>query len=214
MTQEPTDWVDWHRPYDDPDSRLSRRLAIVQRRIVQALDTAAAGEITVISMCAGQGRDLLPVLAAHPRRSDVRALLVELDARNVAVARESLVRHALTGVELSCADAALTDNYADYVPADLILACGIFGNISLADIEHTVRALPMLAAPGATVIWTRYRRDDDDVTPDIRRWFDDAGFAEVAFDASGSETYSVGTNRLVREPRAFERGVRMFEFFR
>jgi hypothetical protein len=34
----------------------------------------------VISLCAGQGRDLLGVLADHPRREDVRARLVELDA--------------------------------------------------------------------------------------------------------------------------------------
>ncbi|GHD35622.1 hypothetical protein GCM10010335_31060 [Streptomyces galbus] len=32
-------------------------------------------------MCAGQGRDLIGVLAGHPRRDDVRARLVELDEK-------------------------------------------------------------------------------------------------------------------------------------
>jgi hypothetical protein len=35
------------------------------------------------------GRDVIGVLAGHPRRDDVRARLVELDERNVAVARQA-----------------------------------------------------------------------------------------------------------------------------
>ena len=37
-----------------------------------------------ISVCAGQGTDLLGVLADHPRAGDVRGRLVELDPRNTA----------------------------------------------------------------------------------------------------------------------------------
>ena len=72
------DWREWHTAYDG-DTPLTQRLAIVQARIADALDAAPPGPIRVISMCAGQGRDLLGVLADHPRRADVRARLVELD---------------------------------------------------------------------------------------------------------------------------------------
>ena len=61
-------WQDWHRAYDDPDSPLARRLAIVQQCIADALDAAPPGPVRVISMCAGEGRDLLGVLAAPSAR--------------------------------------------------------------------------------------------------------------------------------------------------
>ncbi|WP_422734092.1 hypothetical protein ACN26Y_00875 [Micromonospora sp. WMMD558] len=83
------DWHAWHHDYGDPDSPLSRRLAEVRRRVADALDQAPPGPLRAISLCAGQGRDLIPVLAEHPRGSDVTARLVELDARNTEVARSA-----------------------------------------------------------------------------------------------------------------------------
>jgi hypothetical protein len=197
-----------------PGSRLARRLAVVQAQLRSALD-ARDGALTLISMCAGQGRDVLPVLAEHPRRGDVRALLVELDERNASIAKSSARAHGLDRVEVRVADAALTDNYDGYVPADVILACGIFGNISREDIKRTVEHLPMFAAPNATVLWTRGRFSPEDRTPDeIRQWFADTGFDEIAFDAPEDSMFSVGVNRLSVEPRPFEAGVTLFRFFR
>ena len=70
------DWFEWHRPYDDSTSPLAGRLRVVQRYVVEFLDSAPPGEISVVSMCAGQGRDLLEVLAQHPRTPDVTGPLV------------------------------------------------------------------------------------------------------------------------------------------
>ncbi len=83
------DWVDWHRDYDDPGSLLTRRLELVQGHMRAELDRAPAGDIRLISLCAGQGRDVIGVLAGHPRRDGVGARLIELDERNVAEARET-----------------------------------------------------------------------------------------------------------------------------
>ena len=116
----------------------------------------------------GEGRDLLGVLADHPRRADVIGRLVELDPELAATA----AAHAPPGVDVVCGDASTTSAYAGAVPADIVLACGIFGNISVEDIHHTVETLPQLCAAGATVIWTRHRRPPD-LTIDIRRWFAD-----------------------------------------
>jgi hypothetical protein len=83
------DWVEWHRDYDDPGSLLSRRGELVQGHLRAELERAPAGDVRLISLCAGQGRDVIGALTGHPRRDDVRARLVELDERNVALARQA-----------------------------------------------------------------------------------------------------------------------------
>src|SRR5262249_58569663 len=67
------DWRAWHGAYDDPGSSLARRLAVVRARIADTLDAAPPGPLRAVAMCAGQGRDLIPVLASHPRGPDVTA---------------------------------------------------------------------------------------------------------------------------------------------
>jgi hypothetical protein len=186
---------------------LQRRLAIVQRHIRATLDTAAAGPIRVVSVCAGQGRDLIEAIDGHPRAGDVRGRLVELDARNCDVARAA----APAGIEVVAADASDTNAFSGAVPAELVLAWGVFGNISEPDIRHTIETLPSLCAPGATVIWTRHRRPPDR-TGQVRKWFVESGFDEVAFEGPAGFVFGVGVNRLARPPARFEPDVKMFEF--
>lgn len=205
------DWLRWHEAYDEPGSHLHRRLEFVRRRVREALDASPDGPITAISVCAGQGRDLLGVLADHPRRADVRARLVELDPRNTSVAERTAQELGLPGVQVVTGDASLSTVYGGYVPADLVLVCGVFGNVGDDDIRHTVRQLPRLCAPGATVIWTRHRGDAD-LTPAIRGWFAGSGFTEVAFEAAEGFLFGVGTHRLTGPPLAFRPGIRLFEF--
>ena len=88
-------------------------------------------------------------------------------------------------MEVRQADASRVASFADALPADVLLLCGIFGNVSMADIERTHSAAPALCAPGATVIWTRHRREPD-LTPRIRGWFTAAGFEELAFGSPAS----------------------------
>lgn len=204
------DWRTWHDDYDRPDSWLAQRLRVVQDRIREVLDdvpdTAAS---RVVSMCAGQGRDLLGVLADHPRRGDVHARLVELDPHNAEVARKTAT--GLPGVEVVTGDAALTDHYAGMVPADLVLACGVFGNITVADIRATVGFCRQLCATGGTVIWTRHRRDEPDLTPTICEWFEEAGF-ERRWLSDPSLAFAVGAHRFTAEPEPLTPGARMFTF--
>jgi len=168
-------WVSWHQEYDVPGSGLAQRLAAVQAQIAATLDQAPPGPLRAISMCAGQGRDLIGVLAGHPRGRDVTARLVELDPANAATARERAAAAGLARVEVVTADAAEPAAYAGLVPADLVLACGVFGNITAADIERTVGCCAQLCATGGTVIWTRGRWAPD-LVPQICAWFEDRGF--------------------------------------
>jgi hypothetical protein len=205
------DWQAWHAPYDDPGSPLAKRLAIVQRRIREALAAAPPGPLRVVSLCAGEGRDLIGVLRDHPRRDDVMARLVELDPRNAETARAACRETGLSGVEVIEGDAGISDAWAGAVPARLALVCGVFGNISNADIAHLIRRLPELCAPGASVLWTRHRLPPD-LTPTIREWFEQAGFEEIGFETPEGTIMSVGANRLRAPPRPLEPGVRLFEF--
>ena len=205
------DWVEWHRDYDDPGSLLSRRGELVQGHLRAALDRAPAGDVRLISLCAGQGRDVIGVLTGHPRRDDVRARLVELDERNVTLARRAAQAAGLDGVEVLQADAGVTDVCAGAVPAQIVVACGIFGNIADSHIQGTVAALPGLCAPGALVLWTRHRGPPD-LTPAIRSWFAEAGFRAEAFDTSHDGFMSVGAHRLTGEPAALVPGTRLFSF--
>jgi hypothetical protein len=203
------DWRAWHEEYAAPDSPLGRRLAVVQCQLSSALDRAPAGTVHVISLCAGQGHDLIGVLADHKRRAKVCARLVELDAHNAQLARDAARDANLGNVEVLTADAAMTDSYAGAVPADVVLLCGVFGNITAEDIARTVRHLPSLCAAGASVIWTRHRHPPD-LTPLIRETFINGGFDEIAFKSS--PPFGIGVNRLRAAPKAFEAGIRLFEF--
>jgi len=211
MSSEAKDWLHWHAPYNDPASPLSRRLAIVRQELRRVLPAVLETPLHVISMCAGQGNDLFGVLQDYPHAAQVRARLVELDERNVHAARQWVEALQLHGIEVRCGDAGLLAAYAGVVPADIVLACGVFGNISEADIFRTIDLLPQLCGPGATVIWTRTRRDPD-VTPAIRRYLSAHAFAETNFVAPDDAVFSVGVHRFVGTPQPLQPDQRMFSF--
>ncbi len=146
---------------------------------------------------------MIDVLATHPRAPEVEALLVELDPALVAFARRRAAEAGLGDrVRVEQADASLCRWYAGSVPADLVLVCGIFGNISAEDIAATIQALPAFCHPGAHVVWTRHRRPPD-ATPVIRAQFAEAGFTEMAFDAPEAFVLGTGRHRLDGDPGAF-----------
>jgi hypothetical protein len=204
-----SEWVDWHKGYA-PGSALSKRLEVVQRLIREALDRCAPGAIRVISLCAGDGRDLLGVLDTHPRAADVDAMLVELDPDLAERARSRAAQMSAT-IEVVTGDASSTSVYAGAVPADIVLACGIFGNVTDDDIRNTVERLPSLCAPDATVIWTRGTFAPD-LTPTIREWFVGTGFSELAFVAIPETTVGVGADQLTGPTHPYHSGARLFTF--
>jgi hypothetical protein len=207
MTASTHDWHEWHAAYDQPDSPLARRLATVQGCIAVALDAARPGPIRVVSMCAGEGRDLLGVLEHHPRRADVQGRLVELDPGLAGTARTA----APPGITVREADAGSTASYAGAVPADLVLMCGVFGNITDADMVRTIDLASTLCAPGAHVIWTRHRRRPD-ATPAVRQRFAENGFDELEFHAPKGTAFGVGMHRLAATPGTFAPDVQLFDF--
>ncbi|HET6483697.1 MAG TPA: class I SAM-dependent methyltransferase [Actinoplanes sp.] len=187
------DWIAWHAEYDVPGSPLARRLEVVRGYLRPLLDRPRR----VISMCAGDGRDVLPLLPAGSR-----AVLVEWDPDLAERAR----RVAGEGVTVLTGDAGTTDPYISVAPAEVLLACGVFGNISSEDTRRTIAALPSLLAPGGTVVWTRAGSSD------VRDLFASNGFTELAFTAPSDARFRVGVHRLTRDPDPYVSGGRLFAF--
>lgn len=207
------DYAAWHDEYDRPGSPLHLRLLVVQDLIACALDELPPGPVRVISMCAGQGRDLIGVARRHRRGRDLAGILVEADPRNAAAARRAIGQAGLGGLAVVEGDAGQSGVYAGAAPADLVVACGIFGNVSDEDIRRTVGFLPALCAPGAWVIWTRHPRPDG-IVPAIQGWFGEAGFRPRALVVPDGDLFGVGAARLAAPPRPFRPGQPLFAFVR
>ena len=155
---------------------------------------------------------MIDVLATQPGARRVSALLVELDPTLAAFARDRAAAAGLTDhVRVVEGDAARCAWYAGDVPADLVLLCGIFGNVSEIDIAGIIAAMPGFCAPSGHVVWTRHRRPPD-ATPAIRAAFASAGFTEVAFVAPAGTVLAVGHDRLDGPVALFDPDRVLFDF--
>lgn len=214
-------WQAWHRAYDDPASSLSRRLETVRAQLGRLFgELRGASSAQLLSICAGDGRDALPVLAdAAPR---ARATLIELDPGLARAARAAARELGLTGVQVLEADAGVLATYDAIPAADVVLACGVFGNITDSDVERTVAQLPRLLVPGGRVIWTRGRPVEPDPTSvegdpsqRVREIFATAGFVEEAYVRPDDAGFRVGVHRWpMTVPLSPVDGRRLFSFVR
>lgn len=204
------DWRAWHEAYDNPGSSLAQRLTVVRARLAEALSAAPARPLRLVSICAGDGRDLIPVLAGHQRGRDVSARLVELDPVLAGTARRAADEAGLDQAEVVTADAGRTDVYRGMVPADIVMVCGVFGNITEADIASTIHTCTQLCANGATVVWTRGRQHRD-VVPQICDWFTAEHF-DLVWLSQPDVQFGVGVHRFAGQPQPLRTGSRMFAF--
>jgi hypothetical protein len=210
-TAERRDWVAWHESYADGDSDLSVRLRVVQAEIRAALDRSPVGPFRVVSLCAGQGHDLIGALATYPGSDRVRARLVEVNRFNVRAMRDRAVQQGLD-LDIVEGDAADTSLYRGALPADLVLAVGIFGNVADEDVFGLIRALPQFCAHGATVIWSR-GRSVPNLNEQIQDAFSAAGFVQAAFYAPEDRDFQIGVNFYEGPERELE-PARLFTFRR
>ena len=207
------DYLKWHDAYDDPNSDLSWRLSQARSYIRQALDHLT-GPVTVLSLCAGDGRDVLQVLADRDDSSRVHTTLIELHPVLAQRAREFAAEARLTGVTVRSQDAGNTAAYAGSVPADLVIMMGIFGNISDDDVHRTIETAPQLCKSGATLLWSR-STNGSDRNASVRGWLSEAGFTELdylEFDQDEGERAALGSARYDGPPQTLARGQQLFTF--
>ena len=206
------DYVQWHRAYDDPASGLAWRLRTVQGHIRRELDERP-GPVRMLSACAGDGRDVLGVLAERADAARVSATLIELHP-DIAARARAAAAGLPARVEVRECDAGLSDAYAGAVPADLVLLVGIFGNVSDADVARTIAAAPRLCAPGALLLWSRGRQDADR-NAWIRERFVAAGFDELAYATRDTGSLpALGAVRYAGPATPLANGERLFAFVR
>jgi hypothetical protein len=216
MTQMPKDWREWHQHYDNPNSSISLRLELVQGDLRRALAEAPSDEdgiVNLITLCAGEGRDVLPVLAEENSGRRVKAILVEYDETLSQRARTAIEYLDLSEVKVKTADAGTTDTYRDLPLAQILTVCSVFGNISVEDMRRTIATLPALLVNDGIVIWTRSGHDK---SLEIRRVFLDHGFKEMSFTSTSDNTFWIGMNRLTDRPADLhppQRDTRMFSYF-
>ena len=207
------DYLKWHDAYDDPTSDLSWRLGQVQAYIRATLDQIR-GQAKVLSLCAGDGRDVLQVLAERDDSSRIKTTLIELHPVLARRAREFAANAELAEVTVRTVDAGDTAAYGDAVPADLVIMIGIFGNISTEDLRRTIMTAPQLCRPGAVMLWSR-GTSGSEANSLVRGWLTDAGFVELdyrEFDQAEGERAALGSARYVGPPQPLITGRQMFTF--
>ena len=203
------DWVDWHRQYAG-EGPLSRRLGLVQAQVERIL-ASGPRPVRLVSLCSGDGRDVIVPIVRLGAQGHVRGRLIELNGDLAESARAAIEAAGIGNLQVLEADAGLIASLDGAVPADLVLLCGIFGNVTDDDIRQTIEALPSICAPGARVIWTRHRRQPD-LTPTIRDWFEASGFKHEAFEPVPDSSGAVGVERFEGSPRPLAGSSRLFEF--
>ena len=185
-------WEQWHEDYERPDSPLARRLVVVQAYLRTALDAFGAPPV-VLSLCSGDGRDVIGVMAGGQGVIG-RAVLVEKDPGLGERARRAAGDHRLANLEVRCQDAGTVTSFGDVIPVDVLLLCGVFGNIPRPTVKSVIGLIPELVRAGGYVIWTR-GGSQPDRRPEIRSWMRSAGLEEIAFTGD-PEPFGVGLNRL------------------
>lgn len=149
------DWLEWHSSYEQKPA-LARRLKLVQAHIWRCVDACPAGAINITSLCSGDGRDLFNVMKDHPRRKDIRALLVEIHPELVEAGRAAYGAAGLSdNVTFINDDAAVVSPYLGRSRADIVMMCGMLGLIRQSEVPKTVHTMRALCREGGHVVWTR-----------------------------------------------------------
>lgn len=198
-------WSGWHNQYNDPRSGLVMRAELTHHALRKAMSLApgAVSEpLDLVSMCAGEGRDLLPVLAAPGTGRRISATLIEIDPDIASRLSASASALGLSDVSVHVADAGLAESYRELPPAHVLLASGVFGNISDADVGATIRAIPAFLADGGLVVWTRSRRSaGTDTSQHIQARFEERGFECVSSDLTPDGAFRVAVHRFTGHAR-------------
>ncbi|MDZ8066074.1 MAG: class I SAM-dependent methyltransferase family protein [Nostoc sp. DedQUE08] len=208
----PKDWYEWHDLYDT-EPKLQQRLEIVQEYIAYSLNASPSGTIRVVSVCAGDGRDLLGTLKNHARAKNVSARLVEINSNLVERGRATIESLGLAKqIEIINGDATLATNYVGAVPADIVIVCGVFGNLEEAELNRLSDNLSFLSKPGAFVIWTRGHSNGITYSDNVRKILSASGFEEVNFKLTATGDMGVGLHRYLGENLAAPKEQQLFVF--
>lgn len=207
-------WSNWPaRAYLRSGYQL--RLGAVQSHLTDCLDDAAPGPLRLVSICAGDGRDVIGVLESHPRRADVEAWLVELDRKSVESGRKSAEAKGLTDrVTFINGDATDYATYSNILPCDIVMMCGVLGHVRPSERAEMVKKAARFCKPGGAIVWTRGVKQGRSRLAEVERLFDHAICEKVRTSVTPDEKWGVVTHRYVGQPHMSPSGGRIFTFDR
>lgn len=208
------DWSEWYKQYDSFPS-LQARLRIVQEQITAALNECPPGPVRIVSICAGDGRDLIGTLQNHPRRNDVTASLLDSDLDSVYRGKTAAVAAGLGGqLNFIHADAALAGNYAGAIPADLVILSGLLVHLRHENVPAFIRSLRMFCRTGGYVIWNRHfvLYQGHEQVRVIRKLFQQATFEEIHFETTALDGFAVSRVRFTGQVEPLDTTRVLFEF--
>ena len=192
------DYVKWHDKYADPKSAMSSRLRMIQAILTEVLATNPQ-PLRLLSLCAGDARDILGVLGQRPQ--DVKRVtgrMIEIEPDLVAAARG---RIALIGspLEIIEGDASDPQNLVGQIPAEIVLLIGVLGNISDEDDDYMAKIMASFCAPGAVLLWTRAHHETETLAR-IQGTLALSGFTDQRFWPVPNGTFGLGVARWPDQP--------------
>ena len=202
-------WSGW--PQEAYQSgHYQQRLQAVQSHLAECIDLVAPGRVRLVSLCAGDGRDVIGVLQTHWRRADVSAVLVENNEESVEAGRRNAVTAGLADhLAFVAGDATDFATYEGRLPCDIALVCGVWGHVPPPERHRLVLGLTSMLKPGGLVVWTRGVGQGtwrfDEIEAHFRRptWArhrlsvtPDRGWAVATHRYSAPQTNSPATGRI------------------
>jgi hypothetical protein len=195
--------------------RYQQRLEAVLEHLRSNLDNLPAGPLRLISICAGDGRDVIGVLRRHDRRSDLSAWLVELDRQSVVAGiQEASIAGLHDTIHFINGDATDYATYQRIGPADVVLACGVWGHVPVHERTALVDALAGLCKRRGTVTWTRGVSAGITRLNRIELLFAGPSWESVHTTITSDKKWAVATYRHFGPPVALPEAGRIFNFQR
>jgi hypothetical protein len=207
------EWNDWHDAYQDESSELVGRMMTCRRHVAAVVSEAPEGPVTVVSICGGQGRELIGALEDHPRKGDVRGRMVELDPDNTAFASRWAAEAGLSGLEIVTGDASVASSYAGLPIVDLVVISGVFGHLDEDDRLSLIDFVRQLCHTGSNVVWTSHRSNNGPAEW-LRRAFLERRFEELEYDIVPGDDFefTVTRNLYTGEQQPFHAHEQIFTF--
>jgi hypothetical protein len=194
-------------------AHYQQRLAAVQMHLGECIDLAPAGLVRIVSLCAGDGRDVIGTMVGHRRRGDVRACLVELNEHSVGQGIESAKAAGVDGqIKFIAGDATDFASYQGYLPCDIMLVCGVWGHVPPLERERLVASLAKFGKQGSAVVWTRGVSRGMSRLDDIQEHFVKPIWERVRLTFTQDEEWAVVTHRYCGSPQRTPPSGRVFEF--